>query len=405
MIISVIQSGFVFLFGGFYLNQSGENIVYKGVILSFNLVWIVIFAVFMGHMPKHMADESNLFWKRGMFNACSEEAVEDGCEDFFRNAKVDQGLNNIIGLFWYPTLIISWLMVFCHLYSVYLWERPFLKKQQRKIRQLIGKPNEKELEGGHYDVMDLSGKNIINRDCDTIKFILKNVLNLNMLNLSDNHVDPYGLETIVDSNCDWRNLEILNLSKNPLGPVGCKVLFKIIQRCNKLRILNLMFINMNEEGFDAILQGMSYTARLDDLSIAGNNIGNGGVKSLAAALADDEKSPCFRNLTRLDLRENDISSDGIIALVNELVKLDNEDVMALEEIELSGNMIGMEGFDALKAYALNSTSVTTVDIRFNAHISKEAKNDFINEWVAAGKVRENLRCFDTEEEDRKEDKK
>merc|ERR1712097_61274 len=118
---------------------------------------------------------------------------------------------------------------------------------------------------------------------------------------------------------------------------------------------------------DTILQGMSYTARLDDLSIAGNNIGNGGVKSLAAALADDEKSPCFRNLTRLDLRENDISSDGII----ELVKLDNEDVMALEEIELSGNMIGMEGFDALKAYALNSTSVTTVDIRFNAHISKE----------------------------------
>merc|ERR1711998_707043 len=246
---------------------------------------------------------------------------------------------------WYPTLIISWLMVFFHLYSVYLWERPFLKKQQRKIRQLIGKPNEKELEGGHYDVMDLSGKNIINRDCDTIKFILKNVLNLNMLNSSDNHVDPYGLETILDSNCDWRNLEILNLSKNPLGPVGCKVLFKIIQRCNKLRILNLMFTNMNEEGFDAILQGMSYTARLDDLSIAGNNIGNGGVKSLAAALADDEMSPCFRNLTRLDLRENDISSDGVIAL---------------EEIELSGNMIGMEGFDALKAYALNSTSVTTV---------------------------------------------
>ena len=93
MIISVTQSVFVYILGGFYLNQSGKNIVYKGVILSFNLVWIVIFAVFMGHMPKYMADESNLFWKRGMFNACSEEAVEDGCEDFFRNAKVDQGLN------------------------------------------------------------------------------------------------------------------------------------------------------------------------------------------------------------------------------------------------------------------------------------------------------------------------
>ena len=159
-----------------------------------------------------------------------------------------------------------------------------------------------------------------------------------------------------------------------------------------------MFTSMNDDGFEAILQGISYTARLDDLSIAGNNIGNGGVKCLAAALADDEKSPCFKNLTKLDLRENNISSHGIIALVNELVKLDNENVMALEEIELSGNKIGMQGFNALKAYALNSTSVTTVDMRFNAinWTSQQDQNDIMNEWVAAGKARENLRFFNAE---------
>ena len=85
--------------------------------------------------------------------------------------------------------------------------------------------------------------------------------------------------------------------------------------------------------------------------------------------------------------------------MNELVKLDNENVMALEEIELSGNKIGMQGFNALKAYVLNSTSVTTFDIRFNAiqWISKQDQNDFMNEWVAAGKARENLRCFDAED--------
>ena len=92
---------------------------------------------------------------------------------------------------------------------------------------MIGKPNEKELESGYYDIMHLSGANIINRDCDTIKCILKNVLNLKILNLSDNHIDSYGLETILDSHCDWRNLEMLNLSKNLLDRWDAKSYLKL----------------------------------------------------------------------------------------------------------------------------------------------------------------------------------
>lgn len=163
---------------------------------------------------------------------------------------------------------------------------------------------------------------------------------LRWLSVRDSNLSAEDIEVLVEH---LKSIEELDVSANPIGNNGIKAIAQKI----KLRALAANGCAIGNEGAIAAAS----MPNLDELELVKNHIGNTGAAALAQSKIsdislgdndiDDEGASAFAQskINELCLHHNEIENAGAIALAkNNSLKL----------LDISHNMIGDAGIDALK---------------------------------------------------------
>ena len=103
----------------------------------------------------------------------------------------------------------------------------------------------------------------------------------------------------------------LSLSQNQMGEWGAKHLVEMLAQNKSLQTLEVSSCHISDSTMDILAQGLSANATLQSLSAAFNAFGNDGLKAIGVVLP-----AC--NLERLELQFNDFNDEGLDALVQGL---------------------------------------------------------------------------------------
>ena len=154
---------------------------------------------------------------------------------------------------------------------------------------------------------------------------------LQSLDLAKNSIGDRGA-TELGKNTSWTNLQLLNLSDNELSDEGATGLSKNTAWTN-LQTLNLSESAIEEEGAAELSKNAAWS-QLSTLNLSNNPIGDLGAIALA-------KNRTWVNLQTLILAESEISTSGFSALSN------NVTWSNLRVLDLSNNDLGVEGADLI----------------------------------------------------------
>lgn len=160
-------------------------------------------------------------------------------------------------------------------------------------------------------------------------------LRLRSLNLAGNALKADGLRSLANALVDGVPLDMLDLSGNELGDAGVAQLVPVLRN-----------------------------GPLQRLSLALNNIGVGGVRTLATAIAARTAGD---GLAALDLDWNALGADGVQQLGPAL-----RGAHALADISLAGNRLGDDGAQRLADLVLNGpgggalSTLLVVDVSHNS---------------------------------------
>lgn len=190
--------------------------------------------------------------------------------------------------------------------------------------------------------------------------VLKHFKLLKLLDLSNNKIENVGALILFNS-LDLGSVEILNLSHNGVGAEGAKALANSGNLCS-LKKLYLSSNNIREEGARA-LANSSNLGSVEVLDLSSNGIGDEGVRALT-------DSPNLKSVTTLDLSSNRIGNEGARALAEfpnlrliEVLDLSNNDI----------GLVGKEAFTnspnfrSVKVIDLDTDQLLDTDF-FNSEI-------------------------------------
>ena len=201
---------------------------------------------------------------------------------------------------------------------------------------------------------------------------LVRMTNLKILDLQGNPITDNGasalIMTLKDLSEDFHlyvtiNNGLLNKSnlrfvKQSLGVI-CKghdkdSLCTALKCCTYLQTLDLRNDNIGSDGAVALAEGLKYCTNLQTLDLRNDSIGLDGAVALAEGLK------YCTNLQTLDLSSNSISLDGAVALAEGLKYCTN-----LQTLNLSSNSISLDGAVALAEGLKYCTNLQTLDLSFN----------------------------------------
>jgi len=220
-----------------------------------------------------------------------------------------------------------------------------------------------ELKHNITEFLDLSGKQLADKDIETICLTLPDLGMVKCLSLANNQLTSRGIELLEK----FSSLTSLDLSKNPIDECGALTRLTTLQQlslkstsissnsirllvqCPNLRSLNLNHCPLDITGLSALADsnlttlsvtdaelgcaGAEHLARsktLTDLNVAFNEIGNKGAQALAKN----------NHLLSLNLYYNEIDAQGAIELGKN---------STLRELNIELNDIGDKGIEALAA--------------------------------------------------------
>ena len=134
-----------------------------------------------------------------------------------------------------------------------------------------------------------------------------------------------------------RRLVILDISYNAIDSQGIEYLSESLKYCHQLVELNVFRTGIDSHGVVLLSESLQHCSQLVKLNICYNDIGTQGMLSLANTLVK-----YCNNLQELDLSENNITSEGVPAIVYVLTNC-----CFLKELRLSYNKIDIEGAASL----------------------------------------------------------
>jgi Ran GTPase-activating protein (RanGAP) involved in mRNA processing and transport len=162
---------------------------------------------------------------------------------------------------------------------------------------------------------------------------------LNKLVIYYSGLHDEGLLALVEGMANCVNLEHLEICGNEISVTGLKALSSLFQSkkfC--LQSLNVRHMNIVNKGMITLASGLAAVESLKSLNLSFNEpIGEEGLQSLAVSLSNN------KNLETLDLmRTGPFSAMGLRCLSGVILTASN-----LKELNLGGNSINDEGFQAL----------------------------------------------------------
>jgi Ran GTPase-activating protein (RanGAP) involved in mRNA processing and transport len=201
--------------------------------------------------------------------------------------------------------------------------------------------------------LDLTGTNV----GDTVVSKLTKVLNLNStlkeLNLSKNDIGDKGLASLALALEHNQVLKKLFLSCNYFGLDAMDKLTNALKSNKKLEelYLNSNFILLHEA--DDLAECLKINRSLKVLDLSDNLIGPSGAKILASVLN-------CTGVVRLNLSDNAIENDGVVAICKALQKKSS-----IIELDLGSNSISDEGAKAVAAMLLTNNTLKALSIACN----------------------------------------
>jgi len=164
---------------------------------------------------------------------------------------------------------------------------------------------------------------------------------LKYLDLSNNRIMKERAATRIINKLDPHLLQKLDMSKNRLGPKSFEVLINLVSESTALLSLGLEETTIKTDSIKKLCNAICrrevcpatdvviYECPLKVLNLAGNHIGDDGVKCLANAI------PNSKNLISLDLSWNNIRKQGAVALFNSV-----NGKTTLENLDVGYNALG-----------------------------------------------------------------
>eukprot|EP00984_Skeletonema_dohrnii_P011908 scaffold4777_cov120-Skeletonema_dohrnii-CCMP3373.AAC.10 len=184
---------------------------------------------------------------------------------------------------------------------------------------------------------------------------------LKKLVIRGSDIDDDGVQALVEGMANCFNLEHLNLGGNDITLVGFRTLsalFRSKKFC--LQSLDKSCMGIDADEMTALADGLASLQSLKSLDLSHNGIGDEGLQALSASLANSNE------LETLRLSYNgSFSAIGLKSLAHALPAALN-----LKELHLSSNSINDEGLKALAVGLTNHNTLERLDLSRNA-ISSE----------------------------------
>eukprot|EP00731_Ephydatia_muelleri_P004597 Em0002g773a len=199
--------------------------------------------------------------------------------------------------------------------------------------------------------LDLSRNTIDNKRASCLGMMLKENNTLKKRNLWECKLQPEGLEEVIKGVQVNAMLETLYLSFITIDNKGASCLGMMLKENNTLKKLNLWGCNLQPEGFEEVIKGVQFNAKLETLVLSGNTIDNNRASCLAHALKHNA------TLSELMLEECGLSDEAICELCGGLKWC------KLKKVDLGYNRFGDQGAKGLADVLQDHSTLEELDVR------------------------------------------
>ena len=181
--------------------------------------------------------------------------------------------------------------------------------------------------------------------------------NLRKLDISYNNIGYEGCKAISGALIHCIHLEELNISGNHIeGDGACVLASTFCHYAQCLLKLDISYNSIRRNGAKAIADALKHCTHLEELNISGNHIAGDGACVLARSLC--HYAQC---LVKLDISHNSIRRDGVNSIADALKHCTH-----VEELNISGNDIGDDGACVLAStFCQYAQCLLKLDIRYN----------------------------------------
>ena len=183
--------------------------------------------------------------------------------------------------------------------------------------------------------------------CDLVAKVVPSMYRLEELCLSNNQIGSGGAVEVIKALCG-SGVKELWLDNTGIGEPDCEALCELLKSSHSLQHLDIQLNNFSSESVASILTGLSHNSSLTTLNIMNSHFSMANVDSLASVLKDHSKCA----LTKLNLRDCHISSEGAVELAAALCKNST-----LKRLYLSHSPIGVEGAFSMSDMLQHNTSL------------------------------------------------
>ncbi|XP_061563783.1 leucine-rich repeat-containing protein 45 [Cololabis saira] len=190
--------------------------------------------------------------------------------------------------------------------------------------------------------LDLSGQNLTLETCSVLARVLQRDQVFTEVLLSDCMLSEEGAKVLLSGLMDNQTVKTLNLKGNNLRSGGAEVLGKLLSRNRTLQRLLLEWngLGVLEETFSLLCDGLACNSVLTRLDLRNNQVSHQGAVELGLALRRNTA------LQELDLRWNNVGLLGGRALLEAL----NQN-QSLVQLEMAGNNVPSDTMRALEQAA------------------------------------------------------
>ena len=195
--------------------------------------------------------------------------------------------------------------------------------------------------------LQLSFNKLNGSACDLLAKAVPLMSGLEKLYLGGNPIGSGGAVEVMKALCG-SGVKELSLYNTGIGEPDCEALCELLKLSHSLQHLDIDLNNLSSESVASIITGLSHNSSLTTLLISKSHFSMANVDSLASVLKDHSKC----TLTRLDLRDCHISSEGAVELAAAICKN-----LTLEHLDLNRNPIGMEGASSMSDMLQHNTSL------------------------------------------------
>ena len=211
-------------------------------------------------------------------------------------------------------------------------------------------------------VLNLGSNKLDGSACDLLAEVVSSMSRLEDLWLGDNPIDSGGAVEVIKA-LRGSGVKRLWLHNTEIGEPDCEALCELLKSSHSLQYLHIQLNNLSTESVASIITGLSHNSSLTTLDISYSHFSMANVDSLASILKDHSKC----TLTELYLEDCHISSEGAMELAAALCKN-----TTLKHLNLNRNPIGehVEGVTAVAKMLVENKTLTKLDLR-DCHISSE----------------------------------